>query len=111
MDHARAQELFSDYHDGELAEAAREEVANHLGACELCRGEYQRFTAAVQAMSALRSDAPGDFVGSVQGQIRRRSRGRFFARPAPRFAQVTLSLITQATLGLAIVLYYLVASP
>ena len=78
----------------------------HLAECAECSAEYAGFRAALEAMSSLKQAAPKDFVGAVKGQIRRRSRGRFFTRPAPRFGQWTLSILSLVTLIVTLLIYY-----
>lgn len=109
MDHAEAAELFSAYHDGELPPADHERVEQHLAGCASCRADYERFRAALGAVSLLKQPAPKDFEGAIKGQIRKRSRGRFFARPAPRITQWTLSIISLVTLLVTVLIYYFAA--
>jgi anti-sigma factor RsiW len=112
MEHAEAQEQFSAYHDGELPAADNAKLAEHLAGCAECRAEYEKFRAALVALrtlASLRQAAPQDFVGAVEGQIRKRSRGRFFTRPAPRLGQWTLSVISLVTLIVTVLIYYFAA--
>ncbi|HJZ88986.1 MAG TPA: zf-HC2 domain-containing protein [Polyangia bacterium] len=94
LDHAQVQELFSDFRDGSLDPARTEAVRTHLHGCASCRKEYMAFADTVSSLMKLKTPAPPDFVETVQGAIRRRSRGRFFARKPPRFPLELVSLIT-----------------
>ena len=110
MTDAEARELFSPYHDGELDEARRRALEALLGERPALRAEYDAFRAALGAMSSLRAPAPVDFTAQVEGQIRRRSRGRFYARKAPRWSQLTLSVVSLVTLLVTVLLYYYFSS-
>ena len=82
LTHEEAQERFDRYREGDLPAAEQTQMEQHFAACTECREGYQRFLTALNALSRLPSaTAPADFVDKVQGQIRRRSRGRFFSRP------------------------------
>ncbi len=106
MTEAEARELFSPYHDGELEEPARRALEALLAERPTLRAEYDSFRAALGAMSSLRAPAPVDFTAAVEGQIRKRSRGRFYARRSPRWSQLTLSVVSLATLLVTVLLYY-----
>ncbi len=107
MDHARAEELFSAYVDGELAPADRAALDEHLGACERCRGELDLFQKTVGAMHSAGASAPpsgpsAEFMDALRAQINTRSRGRFFGK-RPR--SYRLELISLVTLVIALTIY------
>jgi len=80
MDHQAAQELFSDYLEGELSPQEQEELAAHLTECEACREELEDLKKTMRSLSGLKVLPPPEgFVSKVQQKIRKRSRGRFFA--------------------------------
>jgi anti-sigma factor RsiW len=81
LSHDEARERFDRYYEGDLDSAERDAVDAHLAACPACQQEYQQLVAAMNALASMRGQAaPKDFVDAVQGRIRKRSRGRFFAR-------------------------------
>jgi anti-sigma factor RsiW len=80
MTHEEAKERFDDYREGELPEGEQQAMTEHLAVCDSCRESYARFLETMNAVSRIPgARAPAGFVDAVQGQIRRRSRGRFFA--------------------------------
>ena len=50
MDHQQAQDMFSDYLDGTLAERVRAEVEQHLAVCIQCRTELESLRRAVGSL-------------------------------------------------------------
>ena len=77
MEHSRAQELFSDYLDGELPEELTERLESHLEGCPDCRRELDEFKETVNAVASLSSvTAPEDFESKVHLRLRRRLRHR-----------------------------------
>ncbi len=79
MDHQTAQELFSDYLEGELSPQEKEELSAHLKECEPCRAELEDLSKTMRSLSGLMMLPPPEgFVNKVQQKIRKRSRGRFF---------------------------------
>jgi predicted anti-sigma-YlaC factor YlaD len=79
MDHQDAQELFSDYLEGELPPEQQRELTAHLEGCEPCQREFSVFQQTLRSLSGLQILSPPEgFVGKVQQRIYRRSRGRFF---------------------------------
>jgi predicted anti-sigma-YlaC factor YlaD len=110
LSHTEAQELFSDYREGGLSVDRATSVREHLESCAGCRAEYDWFVKTVSALGTLKSGAPADFLTSVQGEIRRRSRGRFFVRKTPRFPLEIVSLLTLLIM-LVVYLFMTVAEP
>ena len=110
MTHAEAKERFSAYRDGDLAPSEADAVRAHLGECKDCKREFDDFGQTVSSLIRLKSVAPPDFVRSLQGEIRRRSRGRFFSRKPPRFPLEIVSLIT-LMLMLVVWLFLRVSEP
>jgi predicted anti-sigma-YlaC factor YlaD len=81
MDHQAAQELFSDYLEGELTEEQRGELIVHLDGCADCREELDSLRQTLRSLSGLRPLPPPDnFARKVQQRIHRKSRGRFFGQ-------------------------------
>jgi anti-sigma factor RsiW len=97
LSHDEAQERFDRYREDDLPPDEQRAVAAHLEECASCREAYARFQRTMGLLSGLREKtAPDDFVDKVQGRIRRRSRGRFFARPidwASRLPYEVLSVV------------------
>ena len=81
LDHQGAKDRFDRYYEGDLPAEEQRAMDGHLAECAECRAEYQRLVQALSLLSGMRrAHAPKDFVDGVQGQIRKRSRGRFFGR-------------------------------
>lgn len=106
MDHAQAQEQFSDYWEGGLAAPERAAVAAHLEGCAECRAEYERFQAALAPLGKLRTMAvpEPDLQVSVPALINRRSQGRFFSRRS-RVRRLVLTWLPPLMLALVALLY------
>ncbi len=103
MDHARAEEQFSDYVDGELAAADRSALDEHLRGCEQCRRELASFQQTIGAMRGARSATTSpEFMDALREQIHTRSRGRFFGK---RTRSYRLEIISLVTLGIALAIY------
>ncbi|HEY3352907.1 MAG TPA: anti-sigma factor [Polyangia bacterium] len=80
LDHEQTQERFDPYREGDLPDEERRAVAAHLAECAPCREAYERFLGAMSLLATLPPKAaPDNFVDKVKGQIRTRSKGRFFA--------------------------------
>jgi anti-sigma factor RsiW len=113
MDHDQATELFSAYWDRELSTDETARLEEHLGACVVCRREYQAFQQAVGAVGSLGKElAPEGFVQGVVKRVRQRSRGRFFVgrRAAMRIPYELFSVVMLAIL-LAIYLVLQLSQP
>lgn len=106
-EHEAFESDFSPYFEGELLEARRKEVAEHLSSCARCRAAYDHFKETVDALSGLhRMAAPEKFEKEVEATIHRRSAGRFFGRRA--FGdRVPFELLAVLALALAIGVYAL----
>jgi len=113
MDHVEATELFSSYWDKDLAPEQAARLEEHLGACVVCRREYEAFEQAVGALGSLgRELAPEGFVQGVVKRVRKRSHGRFFVgrRAAVRIPYELFSVVMLAIL-LAIYLVLQLSQP
>ncbi len=107
MDHEAAQELFSEYLEGELSPEQQAEVKAHLEGCEECRQELEAFRQTMRALSGLRPLPPPEgFARKVQQRIHRRSRGRFF-RADRLFMRVPFEWISFIIIIIMLVLYML----
>jgi len=109
MEHAEAQELLSDYIDGELEGARKEALEAHLAADPECAREVERLRQLVSSLKGLAADAPAgapapppaaEFLGGVQAKIRRRTHGRFYGedklRPPWEVLLVVVGLVLAA---------------
>jgi anti-sigma factor RsiW len=105
--HKRATEAFSAYVDGELPPDERAHVEDHLATCIQCRVSLERFRRTVGKLGALKRAAPGNFLESVQAQINKRSRGRFFGKRFMLFGRIPFEWLSLATI-VAMLLYYIV---
>lgn len=106
--HQDAQDRFDRYYEGDLAAEEQRAMDAHLAECTECRESYQKLVKTLAALSKMKAThAPGDFIDSVQGRIRQRSRGRFFSRRpdfTSRLPYEVLSVVMLIAL-LAIFLY------
>jgi anti-sigma factor RsiW len=105
--HARAQSNFSGYLDGELPDAERKVVDEHLAVCIQCRTELTRLKTAVQQLGGMRERAPRSFLADIQKQINTRSKGRFFGRRRLLFGRIPFEWVSLAMI-VAMLVYYIV---
>ena len=111
-DHQRARELFSAHRDGDLSPADGEWIESHLRACPECRREYDDLCLALSPLAALKATPPAGFVGGIESEIRRRSRGRFFAGGGrTRLGPLALETISLLTLVALVLLYWFTSMP
>ena len=106
MDHAQAQETFSDYVDGTLPERQRTEVDQHLATCIQCRTELTGFRNTVGSLGRLKQTAPASFLGDITNQIYKRSRGRFFRPRWKLFGRIPFEWVSLGTI-IAMLVYYI----
>jgi len=106
MDHAQAEEQFSDFLDGTLVERDRTVLEQHLAACIQCRTELESFRRAVGSLGALKQPAPPRFLPNIQQRIYQRSRGRFFNRRWKLFGRIPFEWVSLATI-IAMLIYYI----
>ncbi len=72
--------LFIAFLEGDLPEERREEFEAELDRDAQLRREFESFADIMGGVQSLPFEfAPPDFVDKVQGRIRKRSKGRFFA--------------------------------
>lgn len=77
MDHEAARSLFTGYHDGDLREADRAALEEHLALCGECRAEWEAYRRTVGEISGLRVvPLPDDFGERVSRAIEERRRRR-----------------------------------
>ena len=106
MDHAQAQETFSDYVDGTLPPGQREAVDQHLSACIQCRTELAGFRKTVGSLGRLKQAAPVNLLGDIKQQIYKRSRGRFFRPRWKLFGRIPFEWVSLGTI-IAMLVYYI----
>jgi anti-sigma factor RsiW len=106
MDHAEAQNEFSDFVDGTLPDLKRVEVEQHLATCIQCRTELASFRKTLGTLGRLKQTAPASFLTDVKQQIYKRSRGRFFAPRWKLFGKIPFEWISLGTI-IAMLVYYL----
>ncbi|MFH2006907.1 MAG: zf-HC2 domain-containing protein [bacterium] len=107
MDHSRAQELLTDYLDGELTGAELEELERHLETCEECRAEAESLRETLSMLSGLKKlDPAPDFLQQVNQKIRRRTKSPFdFAFGLER--KIPFEAVSMVLLGILLALYLL----
>ncbi|MBW2277934.1 MAG: zf-HC2 domain-containing protein [Deltaproteobacteria bacterium] len=97
MDHDRAKELFTQYHEGDLSDEELAQLERHFDDCDECREEWETYRKTIDGVSGLlQMGAPDDFTHSVEQKIKKRSRGRFFGDQrsfSMQFAVVSFILI------------------
>ena len=77
MDHESARAGFTGYHDGELSDADRRSLEEHLAACAECAAEWDAYRRAVEEVSGLRVLAPSEhFARQVALAIELRAKRR-----------------------------------
>ena len=104
--HTRTQEAFSSYLEGDLEAKERQRVEEHLGTCIQCRTQLERFKTTLGKLGGLHEKAPKTFLGDIQGQIRSRSKGRFFSGPRHLFGRIPYEWISLAMI-VAMLVYYI----
>lgn len=76
MEHVEAQELLSEYLDGELPPPARSAFEAHLSTCESCRQEVASLRTTLATLARLsRAEPPANFLDQVQRKIVRQRTG------------------------------------
>jgi predicted anti-sigma-YlaC factor YlaD len=107
--HARAQDAFSAYLEGDLDPEQKRSVDQHLGVCIQCRTELERFRSTIGRLGDLRAKAPRSLLPDIQQQIHRRSHGRFFGRRWLLFGRIPFEWVSLAMIVVMLV-YYIVSS-
>jgi anti-sigma factor RsiW len=102
--HAR-EEQFSPYLDGDLPEAEKRELEEHLAGCPPCRAQLAAFRSTLGKLGGLREKAPHTFLAGIEAQIRRRSGGRFFGRRRLLFGRLPFEWLSLVMI-LAMLVYY-----
>lgn len=105
MDHAAAQEMFTDYLDGKLPAGRKADLEQHIGVCIQCRTELEALRRTVGALGGMRESAPPDFLAGIQNQIYKRSKGRFFGRRWKLFGRIPFEWVSLAMIILMLVYY------
>ena len=106
MDHQQASNAFSDYVEGTLGPREKTELEQHLAACIQCRTDLQTFRQAMGSLGQLKGAAPPGFLGDIQQQIHRRSRGRFFRQRWKLFGRIPFEWVSLAMI-IAMLIYYI----
>ena len=90
-DHDRAQALFGQLVDEELAPAEEQALRSHLDACADCQHELERYARTVTLVRSLeRERAPAELAAQVLKRVRRRRRGLFGLQGGRFFEQVSV---------------------
>jgi predicted anti-sigma-YlaC factor YlaD len=105
MEHQQAQELFSDYLDGELPPEEQEAFLSHLQCCAICQKELNTLKQMIHSLSGLpKVPVPHGFDRKVQQRIYRRSHGRFF-RSESVFMRLPFEWVSFIIIIIMLVLY------
>jgi len=97
----------SDYLDGLLSGAEKEDVATKIGSDPAWRQTHEEMIETRKALSGLqKARAPGHFAKDVTDTIHKRSQGRFFGRQD----KLVLPLTVIAVLALIVIAYVMWAS-
>jgi hypothetical protein len=107
MDRARAQELYSEYLDGELDAETSRELEAFLAQDEQAAAELEKLRQTISTLSFMRTTAkpPAEFVSKVERRIRRRSRGRFFGNQQPLLMRLPFEWFSFIIILLLLALY------
>lgn len=104
-EHEEIEALFSEYYEGDLGDADRARVAEHLEGCERCKSAYEELERALEAVSGLgKVDAPADFEKQVESTIEQRSAGRFFGG-RKLTDRLPLTIIALVAIAISMALY------
>ncbi|MGI5863037.1 MAG: anti-sigma factor family protein [Myxococcales bacterium] len=91
LDHERAQALFGQLVDEELAPADEIALRSHLDSCADCQHELERYSRTVSLVRSLeREKAPAELAAQVMKRVRRRRRGLFGLQGGRFFEQVSV---------------------
>jgi anti-sigma factor RsiW len=109
MDHESARAGFTSYHDGDLSDADRRSLEEHLAACPECAAEWDAYRRAIEEVSGLRVVAPSaSFARQVSLEIERRRLARPFPGLSLLGVRITvLSLVLIMLLLMAYLTYLL----
>lgn len=107
MDHQRAQELLSDYLDGELSGADLADLEQHLESCAECQAELESLRKTLSVLGGLKPAEPSpDFLQQVNQKLRRRSKSAFdFSFGLDR--KIPFEAVSMVLLGILLALYLL----
>jgi anti-sigma factor RsiW len=106
MEHQSAVDWFSSYVDGDIPDADRVVLEQHLASCIQCRTELEAFRKAVGGLGTLRRAAPQTFLPQIQRQIFVRSKGRFFGRRWMLFGRIPFEWVSLVMI-VAMLVYYI----
>ncbi len=105
--HAKIEEQFSSYYDGELDSEEKKALEAHLADCEDCKNAYAAFRDTVEAISGLgKMAAPVGFERDVESTIEKRSAGRFFG-DRKITDRLPLTLVALTAIAVGVLLYLL----
>jgi anti-sigma factor RsiW len=77
IDPHRDRDIWSQYLDGDLEAAERQELESHLRECEICRGEIDMLKKTVALIGQLQDlQAPDDFAVKLNQRLRRQRHKR-----------------------------------
>jgi len=101
----------SDYLDGALAGAERDEVTRKIAEDAAWKRAHDELVETRKAISGMRkAHAPESFTGDVTATIHKRSAGRFFARRTFGDRVPFGALVVIAVLGLIVIAYVMWSS-
>jgi len=106
MNHEEASQLWTEYLDRTLHPDVEAQLEEHMKTCVVCRREIEELKRSVNALSGLHKlSAPVDLSVGVADRIRKRSRGRFFAKrdrvPYQMFSLVMLAILLAVYVALS----------
>lgn len=101
MNCRHAHRLFGAYWDDEITQAEREWLESHFASCAACRGEYEVYARALEALAQLpRAEATPGFADRVLARARRTSAAPDRMREsAPRWVPVAAAAALLAVSG------------
>jgi len=105
VDHQRAQELLSDYLDGELSDECVADLEQHLESCDECQVELESLRKTLLVLGGLQpAEPPPDFLQQVNQKLRRRTKSAFdFSFGLDR--KIPFEAVSMVLLGILLALY------
>jgi anti-sigma factor RsiW len=111
VEHVEAQELLSEYLDGELPPPARTDFETHLASCAACRQDVASMRTTLATLARLaRAEPPANFLDQVQRKIVRRHSGLPFDLSLGVERKFPFEAVSLVLIGILFALYLLLVA-